>query len=669
MTNSKMDVGLQGFRGSDWDNAGERLFALRGKELVVSVDRGVTFQPWPAWSPSNCPDDTHKYYGFPITMMIPTLLGAEAERMLISPLGSQKLFECPDINALSPVFNVAALPGIDPTKQTAGVFNGFAEDDQGTVYVGWYSICVPDSNDEQPMAILFRKRLKETAWSVAIQWGARHVHAVKFNPYNGFLYVVLGEQTYPNTERSPDAAKVLRSTDGGNTWTCVTNTWPQTQPSGYGLYFVTIEFLGNRVVVGEDTDLMQGRIFYFDDDGRQGASVAPFTPVAAFPAKYASEFFLGAARLGSRLYLASQFMYNENGPVPPATTRCVSSTDGANWTLEFEAPTGGDNSIMGRNLGILTYHPERGNKLIYSLTRLTADPTTGTPLTGLSVDRRSALLFYNGGSSTAPGSGISSRTNDWGTTVIDASGNVSPGTNGAFGPPSPWTHIVLTSNGYVLFYCADTDTMYRARLDESGVLTQPFPSSLSAVGGGPWSHVTAGTDGRVYFYKSSTGALLTTCFEDDGTFVRRPGPTSAAGAGWSHVVAIGDGTLFLYNSARGAAELGIVDVALRFRTLQRLALDAGWTLAAAVNKRCVYVSDRVAASSVIVFAPQNSVRVMPVQYEGDWTNAVGTRFGALSLYNRTTGALRCRHVSNSGRFVIKSRLDITAATGWTVIAG
>jgi hypothetical protein len=651
MSTNMIPLGIKGFRGSDWDNAGERLFVVKDKAIWVSSDRGATFQPWPAWQPSNCPDDGYGYYGFPILLMIPSRIADEPERMLVSPLGSQRLFECADINAADPQFVAADLPGIDVRTQDAGVFNGFAEDAQGTLYVGWYSIFVPSVNDEAPMAVLFRKRRDDASWTQIKTWSARHIHAVRVNPYNSWLYVVLGEPY--NNNQGTDPAKVFRSKDGGQTWTCVTDTWGIKRIGDVGLYFATIGFIRDRVILGEDTDWERGRIYQFIDyDSDAGP---PFVTVQSYETAHPAEFFLGATSMGDKLYFASQFMSKigprrpDGGYDYPATTRCISTRDGLEWKKEIETDSD------GHNLGILTYHPERGNKLVISLSGGESNQS------GYAIDMAAPIMFYN--STSQPSA------QPWASAILDASGNCTDAQSGTFAPPSPWTDIVVARSRGVLFYCASTENAYTGSLGEDGSYTPAGP--LRPIGS--WTHVVTAARGWLFFYNASEGYYRTVHLDSNGnlgTWCEQ----KTCWKKWTHVVGTANGDMLFYRTDDAVAATGYVDsngnycdVGLESRII------AGWDHIVASGKGGLFFYRKADGMwSTALLDPGSHGFVCTASgfgFSRTWTHLLGTSQGALLFYNSQNGNLFAAHLTDAGRYIDCGHNTTTVNSGWTNVSG
>lgn len=130
---------LKGFRGSDWNNAGTKIFAVRyeaGVDRIYRSADGITFETSPCGTlPQFTPDNPYFWYALPL--FIPTAkFGDATEKMLISPIGSQKIYRCNDISQASLTFTAVHTDTVN--AGTGGIFNGFAEDADRNVYAGWW---------------------------------------------------------------------------------------------------------------------------------------------------------------------------------------------------------------------------------------------------------------------------------------------------------------------------------------------------------------------------------------------------------------------------------------------------------------------------------------------------------------------------------------------------
>lgn len=370
---------LAGFRGSDWDNNenSPSLYAALGLKIYKSIDKGNSFKEWAV-----CPviPNVNSLFGSIFSVMIPTPRKDEHgvrieanDMMLVSPMGSNTLYQCFNINAVPPelipvIVNNYIVNG-DLRPKDGGVCLGITEDRAGNLYAGWYAL------EPGPMAKLYKcdavdRHLKTSPWREIESWKTRHIHNVKVNPHNDWIYVVLGEPN-ASSNASPDAAMIMRSKDGGENWTCVTDTW-KSVPTGpeenkYGLYFMAMSFLRNRVIIGEDTNFVNGRIYYFDDDGRTGSNAPPFLPTLCYTAENPGEYWMGAVTVNDRVFFGSQAdVGGYGGSKNKLTVHCVSTRDFIDWTEHSSAEVDSSNNL-DCNLGQFTYHPDRGNGFLYSL--------------------------------------------------------------------------------------------------------------------------------------------------------------------------------------------------------------------------------------------------------------------------------------------------------------
>lgn len=95
-----------------------------------------------------------------------------------------------------------------------GMIISMTEDADGNLYGAEYANVPPDGGCR-----LWKSTDSGATWApVSKTWSARHLHAVKWNPYNGWLYVLTGEES---DSSQTEYQKVWRSKDGGDTWACV----------------------------------------------------------------------------------------------------------------------------------------------------------------------------------------------------------------------------------------------------------------------------------------------------------------------------------------------------------------------------------------------------------------------------------------------------------------
>jgi len=145
------------------------------------------------------------------------------------------------------------------------------EDASGNLYAPEYGNTPPPGGCR-----LWKSTDGGATWSaVSKTWSARHLHAAKFNPYNGWLYVLVGE----NSDGSQtEYQTVWRSKDSGNTWQMIV-----ARGSGTTTKYNSLEFIGNDVYFGQDRNGQTDTddIVKITDDG--GGS---YTPVLAYDNPY-----------------------------------------------------------------------------------------------------------------------------------------------------------------------------------------------------------------------------------------------------------------------------------------------------------------------------------------------------------------------------------------------
>lgn len=114
----------------------------------------------------------------------------------------------------------------------SGAAHGLVEAPDGTYFVANYGRRGP--------ACVLRSR-DSLQWKVCGVWDARHVHDLRINPHNGWLYVVVGEA---DGGKTVDSHAVYRSCDGGRSFVRVLD-------GARPLYF-SINFQRDNVLLGTD---------------------------------------------------------------------------------------------------------------------------------------------------------------------------------------------------------------------------------------------------------------------------------------------------------------------------------------------------------------------------------------------------------------------------------
>ncbi len=158
--------------------------------------------------------------------------------VFVSIPGTNRLYRSTNFgSAFTEVLNTNA-------SQNDGFYIALTEDSAGNLYTATYS------NSISP---LLPSVLKSTdggaTWTVIQTFGSVHLHNVKFNPANGYLYVATAEWTqgYNNTQ----CERIFRSKDLGKTWSNVINRPAEIQ--GYGpTIYAQMLFNDNWVYLGTD---------------------------------------------------------------------------------------------------------------------------------------------------------------------------------------------------------------------------------------------------------------------------------------------------------------------------------------------------------------------------------------------------------------------------------
>ena len=246
-----------------------------------------------------------------------------------------------------------------------GFYIAMTEDSQGSLYAATYGY---STYPQSPP--LMKSSDGGVNWTAIRRFSAVHLHNVKFNPANGYLYVVTGEWT--NGFNNQESERIFRSKDLGATWSIAVNRPQENQSQGSTVYNPMI-FNGNSVYIGSDQAYKYNWIDRFQDDGSNGS----FTPQRVYNFTQDGYFpVYSAAWLGSTmLFSSTPEFYN-------GTSRIVASDDGFNWQIIKSTAV----SLAQHHTGILTANPKGavfysdGPGLTYSITQQTPPPTaTPTP--------------------------------------------------------------------------------------------------------------------------------------------------------------------------------------------------------------------------------------------------------------------------------------------------
>ncbi|MDR1993857.1 MAG: hypothetical protein LBQ98_10295, partial [Nitrososphaerota archaeon] len=151
-----------------------------------------------------------------------------------------------------------------------------------------------------------------------------HFHNIKFNPYNGYLYLITGEIP-PYTSYS-DGEKIFRSKDNGATWTLVVD-----RNNALGTVYLAMAFAGSYVYIGQDYPSRICQIHRFQDDG----SNRLFTPQIVYtpPGGEAMPFISG-------IQFSGAIVFANCAEVQSGITRVVSSVDGITWNVVISSSIG-----------------------------------------------------------------------------------------------------------------------------------------------------------------------------------------------------------------------------------------------------------------------------------------------------------------------------------------
>jgi len=136
-----------------------------------------------------------------------------------------------------------------------GQVRGITESRGGVLFAGGYG--------KNHSARLYRSA-DGARWDVIREWQARHIHDVRVNPHNDWLYVVVGESEGRMTE---DSHALFRSKDGGATFARLVKAEPRGGGASPRPLFLPINFLGDTVILATDHFDGDNYIARFQDTG------------------------------------------------------------------------------------------------------------------------------------------------------------------------------------------------------------------------------------------------------------------------------------------------------------------------------------------------------------------------------------------------------------------
>lgn len=309
-------LGNSSFIGNDVDSQGVLWVGDKNFGLWKSIDNGASFQL--VYKMPGTVDAGNIYGGLVWTVFVDS-----RDYVFVSAGGTGGLFRSIDRGAT-----------FTQVLKTNGTTNesfyiAITEDDAGSLYVVTYT-------SGRAIPYMLKSVDGGTNWVRVGNFGVFHFHTIKFNPYNRFLYVIIGEGS------NPDAARILRSKDGGASWSLVVK-----RNDNVGTVYLALAFVGNYVYVGQDYPGRVCNIQRFYDDG---SNTTFDTQTVYTPPSDGFMPFISATNLGDSLVFANcaeQF----NG-----VSRVVASTDGVNWNvLKMQNVTSADN-----RWNFLTAHPRSG---------------------------------------------------------------------------------------------------------------------------------------------------------------------------------------------------------------------------------------------------------------------------------------------------------------------
>jgi photosystem II stability/assembly factor-like uncharacterized protein len=179
---------------------------------------------------------------------------------------------------------------------------GIDEDSTGNLFAGIYTTGDLNSN-----ARIYKSTNNAASWiSVFYDQAARHIHSVRVDKSNNFIYASIGDDF-----SIWNVAYVIRSTNGGSTWTKILEGMPQV---------VAIEILPGARIFGTDFYAANGLFRTTDDNS--------YTQVLDVGA---SSYCFWIRKSDVENYVFAGFCSGEGSPRSAGVY--VSTNDGLTWTL------------------------------------------------------------------------------------------------------------------------------------------------------------------------------------------------------------------------------------------------------------------------------------------------------------------------------------------------
>ena len=239
-------------------------------------------------------------------------------------------------------------------------FIAMTEDNSGNLYVATYTI----GTAIQPQ--ILKSTNGGTTWTKITNFNTFHFHNIKYNPYNGYLYAVTGER-FGSLVNFNDSEKIFRSKDNGASWNLVVD-----RNDAIGTVYLAMAFVGNYVYIGQDYPSRTCQIQRFLDEGQAGLC----TPQVVY-----SPPSDGCMPFVSGVFFNGSLVFGNCAEIQNGTTRVVSSRDGVNWNIITSA------SILSiePRWNFFTTHPRSGifatlkGGFSYQIADMGPQPTPSAP--------------------------------------------------------------------------------------------------------------------------------------------------------------------------------------------------------------------------------------------------------------------------------------------------